>query len=59
MDEIEVESIQDISVEVNDAHTRSSDVEPILHNLETIKSNDDSIIIRHKGEKILRIVSNS
>lgn len=58
MDEIEVDSIQDITIEVNDGHSRvSEDVEPIRHNLQTIKTESDSIIIKNGEEEILRITS--
>lgn len=58
MDTIEVESIEDVSVEINDSHSRSwSDMKALEHNFPTIEHNDDSIIIKHKGNKIVEIVS--
>ena len=58
MDIIEVESIQDVTVEVKDKHTRTSDdVTSLVHNLETVRTNEDSIIIRHKDEEIAKIIS--
>jgi len=58
MDKIEVESIQDVTVEVSDKHARTSDQTPrIIHNLETVQTDKDSIIIKHNDEEIIKIIS--
>lgn len=57
---IEVESIEDVCLEVNDTHTRSwEELESVEHNFPTIDNKDDYMIIKHKGEPIAKIVSDS
>lgn len=57
---IEVESIEDVCLEIRDTHSRSWEkLESVEHNFPTINDKDDYMIIKHKGEPIAKIVSNS